>query len=83
MRVVDKPDAVVAYPWRDIADLVWDGMTVPAAAKELGLTWREIDLAMSEDVRGFLLDVSMVAGYRDSALKEEMCNASNTTNNRV
>ena len=60
------------YPWRGIADLVWHGMTVPAAAEEFGFTWREIDLAMSNEVRGFLVDVSMVAGYRDSALKEEM-----------
>ena len=59
--------------WRKIADLVWDGMTVPTACKELGYEWRDVDLAMDEDVRGFLLDVSMIAGYRDSALKEYMC----------
>ena len=53
-----------------IADLMWKNMTVQEACKELGYDWREVDRLLDTEKRGYLLDVSMVAGARDEYLGE-------------
>ena len=58
------------FSWHSIADQVWAGKTFPDACKFLGYSWHDVDRAMSEDVRSFLLDVCMVAGARDEYLGE-------------
>ena len=65
-----------ALNYRAIADLVWDGMTVPDACEKLGYTWSEVDRDMSIKMRGFMIDVSMIARYRDYELMEDMCQPS-------
>jgi hypothetical protein len=60
--------------WHSIADLVWQGMTVPDACKELGHDFGEIYGQMSTDVSRYMVDVSMLAGCR-----EEYLGASNDT----
>ena len=57
-----------AIPWRTIADLVWQGKTVPEACASLGLDFGDTDVAMSSAMRGFLIDVATVAHYRDKEL---------------
>ena len=69
-RVCD-PDGtfrVVSIDWNAIAELVWQGKTIPAACLELGLEFADVDRAMNIDIRSFLLDVSMVAGAREEYL---------------
>jgi hypothetical protein len=63
--------------WHAIADLVWKGMTVPAAVEQLDLDWWTIDRQMTTNIRGYFIDVSMVAGVR-----EEYLGASNHINNQ-
>ena len=60
---------MVKVDYRQIADLVWDGMTVPAACEKLGYEWPEVDKTMNVELRGFMIDVSMVARYRDQELE--------------
>jgi hypothetical protein len=60
--------------WHAIADLVWKGMTVPDAVRELGYEWNSNSMPI--EVKRFLVDVSMLANAR-----EEYLGASNDTNN--
>ena len=54
--------------WGAIADLVWRGMTVPAACMELGYEWPEVHRAMPTDVARYMVDVSMLANCREEYL---------------
>ena len=69
-RVCDTDGTIrmVSIDWNAIAELVWQGKTVPAACFELGLEFADVDKAMNIDIRSFLLDVSMVAGAREEYL---------------
>lgn len=69
---MSEPSNTLAYQWRKIADLVWRGMTVPDACKELGYDWRETSKLMSVEVKRFMVDVSMLARYRDDEMQDEM-----------
>ena len=64
----DSTIRMVSIDWYAVADLVWQGRTVPAACLELGLEFHDVDRAMDLDIRSFLLDVSMVAGAREQYL---------------
>ena len=61
---------VTSSTYHAIADLVWQGMTVPDACKELGYDFHQVYKQMSVEVRGYLVDVSMVAGCREEYLGE-------------
>ena len=47
---------------------MWDGKTVQQACDELGLDYKLVMLDVTEEMKGFLLDVSMLANYRDEEL---------------
>jgi hypothetical protein len=51
-----------------VADLVWKGMTVPEAARELGYNWGKMKNFIPIEVRGYLVDVSIMAGCREDYL---------------
>jgi hypothetical protein len=55
-----------------VADLVWQGKTVPEAVQELGHEWSHNSLPI--EVKRYLVDVSMLASAR-----EEYLGASTTT----
>jgi hypothetical protein len=55
-----------------IADLVWSGMTVPDAVRELGYDWKQHCVPV--EVKRYLVDVSILANVR-----EEYLGASNNT----
>ena len=59
--------------WRSIADLVWAGNTIDQACDELGLDYKAVMFDVTYDMKGFLLDTSMLANYRDQEL---MCQQS-------
>ena len=59
--------------WREIANLMWDGKTIQQACDELGLDYKLVMLDVTPEMKGFLLDVSMLANYRDEEL---MCQLS-------
>ena len=59
-------------PWRAIADLMWEGKTIQQACEELGLEYKDVMLVITLDMKRFLLDVSMLARYRD---EEVLCPA--------
>ena len=61
---------VTSSTYHAIADLVWHGMTVPDACKELGYEFRDVYKQMSTDVTRFMVDVSMLAGCREEYLGE-------------
>ena len=54
--------------WRLISNHMWDGKTVQQACDELGLDYKLVMLDVTEEMKGFLLDVSMLANYRDEEL---------------
>ena len=54
--------------WRSIADHMWDGKTIQQACHELGLDYKVVMFDVTEEMKGFLLDVSMLANYRDEEL---------------
>jgi hypothetical protein len=62
---------VTSHTWKSIANLVWEGKTVPDACIELGLDWRVIDRKMTENVRKFLLDTAMMAGAKEEYLCDD------------
>jgi hypothetical protein len=63
---------MTAHPdWHSVADLVWAGMTVPDACKELGYDWREASKLMPITVKRYMVDVSMLANCRDEYIGEE------------
>jgi len=65
------PTAVpTSETWHDIADLVWKGMTVPDACKELGYNFNNVYKYMSVEVSRYMVDVSMLAGCREEYLGE-------------
>ena len=55
-------------PWRAIADLMWEGKTIQQACEEIGLEYKDVMLVITLDMKRFLLDVSMLARYRDEEL---------------
>ena len=59
--------------YRQISDHMWDGKTIRQACDELGLDYKVVMLDVTEEMKGFLLDVSMLANYRDEEL---MCQLS-------
>ena len=54
--------------YRQISDHMWDGKTVQQACDELGLDYTVVMFDITPDIKGFLLDVSMLANYRDEEL---------------
>jgi hypothetical protein len=65
----------VSHPdWYQLADLVWDGMTVPDACKYLGYDFHTSNEFMPVSVKRYLLEVSMIARARKDYL-----NASDNT----
>ena len=54
--------------WRAIADELWDGKTVQQACISLSIDYREVYREMDIEMRTFLLDVAMLANYRDGLL---------------
>jgi hypothetical protein len=54
--------------YRSIADIMWRGMTVQEACKELKLDWLEIRKTMPIEVKRYLVDVSMLANAREEYL---------------
>ena len=59
-------------PWRAIADQMWDGKTIQQACEELGLEYKVVMFNATPEIKGFLLDTSMVARHRD---EEVLCPA--------
>ena len=58
----------VVIPWRAIADLMWTGKTIQQACSELELDYTDVMKVITHDMKSFLLDVSMLANYRDTEL---------------
>ena len=61
---------LVEVNWQELVEIVWQGKTVQQAAVELGLTYPAIlwHLNTMPEMKKFLLDVSMLADYRDKEL---------------
>lgn len=61
--------------WNAIFDLLWAGMTVPQASESLGYEWKVVRVAMDSNlkIKGFCLDVCMVASYRDEEILSGDC----------
>jgi hypothetical protein len=49
-----------------VADLVWSGMTIPEAVRELGYEWKQHCVPI--EVKRYLVDVSMLANAREEFL---------------
>jgi hypothetical protein len=49
-----------------VADLVWQGKTVPEAVQELGYAWNQYDIPI--EVKKYLVDVSTLANAREEYL---------------
>jgi hypothetical protein len=49
-----------------VADLVWSGMTVPDAVRELGHEWKQYSMPI--EVKRFLVDLSMLANVKEEYL---------------
>jgi len=65
---LSKPSSISACQWRKIADLVWQGMTVPDACLELGYDWAQVHKEMPTEVARYMVDVSMLANCREEYL---------------
>jgi hypothetical protein len=52
--------------YHKVADLVWQGMTVPKAVQELGYEWDQHSVPI--EVKRFLVDVSMLANAKEEYL---------------
>jgi hypothetical protein len=57
--------------WLGIADKMWSGQTIQQACTELGLEYENVRLKMNAEMKAFLLDVSMLANYRDTELCQQ------------
>jgi hypothetical protein len=57
---------VLIPDYHKVADLVWQGMTVPEAVQELGCEWNQHYVPV--EVKRFLVDVSMLANAREEYL---------------
>lgn len=61
---------VTSNTWHDIANLVWQGKTVPDACHELGYDFQQVYKQMPVEVARYMVDVSMLAGCREEYLGE-------------
>jgi hypothetical protein len=57
-----------------VADLVWQGMTVPDAVRELGYDWPDVDRTMTMKVRSYLVDVAILANCKEDYLGDSKTN---------
>ena len=61
---------VLPSDWRAIADLVWQGKTIPQAVQLLGLERRTVESEMILPIRRYLVEVSLLANCRQEFLGE-------------
>ena len=54
--------------WLKIIERVWHGHTVPEACEGLGFAWPAAYSEIPLDMRGYLVEVAMLARYRDEDL---------------
>ena len=56
--------------WRAIADHMWEGRTIQEACELIRIDYKDVSYQLNAwpEMKSFLLDVSMVADYRDREL---------------
>ena len=59
--------------WRAIADHMWDGKTIQEACELIRIDYSDVmhELNAWPEMKAFLVDVSMVANYRDTELCQQ------------
>lgn len=61
-----------------LVDAVWSGMTCPEACESLGLDFGEVYSQMPVDIRGLIIDTSMLARVREEILNANFIGESET-----
>ena len=66
-----RPVPVADVDWQKTVDLVWAGMTIQQAAAALDVPYGELlwHLAEMPEMKVLLVDVAMVAAYKNRVLK--------------
>lgn len=70
--VVGKPEIKPEdIDWYSLIDMVWHGMTVPDACKEMGYQFQDVYKHMGLERRKYFVEVSMMASVKKEYLEDE------------